>query len=157
VKGYCHTQGKDIPFIGTSKNKNLNFIGLNIVYYLQITRDEEIKKMIESIMGMDENIIPDRTIVPINIKTENNQITINSSYDNVNTTLSSIDIFHGEREFTTQNNLIVVNAGKTVIKIRYPHIVTGMVVSLMGVIVTMFIYKVLKKKEMDENETKESS
>jgi len=158
VDGYCNMAQKNLPYIGTSKNNNLHFIGLNIVYYLQISKDSEVKKLVESIFGMDENSIPYRRVVPVTIKTENNKITIYSKYTNVNTTLSSMDIFSSGNDYKTNNNLIVVDSGETVIDIGYPHFKMGILVTVVGISFAIFAYVLmLKMKESDEDdETKEN-
>ena len=149
---------KNLPYIGTSKNENLHFVGFNIVYYLQTTRDSEMSKLVESIFGIDENSIPYRKVVPISIKTEGNKITIVSQYNNVNTTLSSIDIFSSKSNYKTNNNLVVVDSGVTVIGIGYPHFEMGVLVTVVGISLAILTYVLmLRMKENEKNdETKES-
>ncbi|SEW36212.1 6-pyruvoyl-tetrahydropterin synthase-related protein [[Clostridium] fimetarium] len=156
VEGYCNMPEKNLPFIGTSQNENLHFIGLNIVYYLQTTKDLEIKNLVGSIFGMDEFSTPNRKVVPLSIKTDSNKITIYSEYNNVNTTLSSIDIFSSDNNYKTNNNLIVVDSGVTVIDIGYPHFKMGILVTAVGIILAIITYvlmlKMKEKKENDDND-----
>lgn len=155
VDGYCNMTSKKIPYIGTVKNENLHFIGLNIIYYLETTRDSEIKKLVGSIFKTDENAVPNRTVVPITVTTENNRIEIYSEYDNVDTALSSLDIFSSNHAYRTKNNLIVVDSGVTVIDIGYPHLMKGILVTIVGLILACLTYVyMLKMKEIDENEEK---
>jgi len=153
VEGYCNMPEKNLPFIGTSQNENLHFIGLNIVYYLQTTKDLEIKKLVGSIFGMDEFSTPNRKVVPLSIKTDSNKITIYSEYNNVNTTLSSIDIFSSDNNYKTNNNLVVVDSGVTVIDIGYPHFKMGISVTAVGISLAIITYVLmLKMKENKEND-----
>ena len=152
IQGKFNLASKDLAFIGTAKNKNLHFVGLNIVYYLQETRDAEIEKLVKAVFGIDENDLPQRTMVPLQIQTSNNKITINSNYDNVNTTLSNIDIFHSKNNYRTINNLITVNSGSTVINLSYPHVVKGMIATAFGLILAILNFIAMrKKKESDIN------
>jgi len=159
VDGYCNTAEKNLPYIGTSKNENLHFIGLNIVYYLQTSKDLEIDKLVESIFGVDENSIPDRQVVPVSIKTENNKITISSKYNNVNTTLSNIDIFSSANDYRITHNLVVVDSGITVIDIGYPHLMMGILVTAVGISIAILNYILMlkmKENEEDDHETKKN-
>ena len=150
VDGYCSMPEKNLPYIGTSKNENLHFIGLNIIYYLQTTRDSKMSKLVESIFGIDKNAVPYRSVVPVSIKTENNKITIYSKYNNVNTTLSSIDIFSSDSNYRTNNNLVVVDSGVTVINIGYPHFEIGILVTVVGISLAILTYVLMLR--MKENE-----
>lgn len=147
ARGYCNMTEKNVPFIGTSKNENLHFIGLNIVYYLQTTRDSEVKKLVEAIFEMNESTIPYRTVVPISIQKSNEKIEINSSYDNVNTTLSNIDIFSSQNNYRINNNLITVDSGLTEIKIGYPHFYRGIMVTVFGVLLGILTFAVMRNKK----------
>jgi uncharacterized membrane protein len=151
VDGSCDMTNKLLPFLGTARNKNLHFMGLNIVYYLQTTRDAEIKKLTESIFGMQENSVPEREVVPINIQNSNHRITITSEYDQVNTTLSYIDIFHSNQPIQTNNHLIMVNSGTTVLSIKYPHTEKGLIVTAIGLILAVLTYIAMRKVKEHEN------
>lgn len=158
VDGYCTMTEKSIPYIGIAKNDNLHFVGLNIVYYLQSTRDAEMKKLVESIFGIQESTIPNRQLVPVIIKTDNHMITIYTNEDNVNTTISSLDIFSSDDKYRTNNNLVVVDSGTTVIDIAYPHLIKGVLVTAVGMILAIFIYvRMLKLKESEDNEDNKDS
>ncbi len=153
VDGSSDMTSKLIPFLGTAKNENLHFIGLNIMYYLQTTGDEEIKGLAEAIFDMDESSVPERKIVPINIEMGNDQITITSEFDQVNTTLSYIDIFSSDPPIQTDNNLIIVNSGTTVLDIKYPHVEKGLLVTVIGLLLAAISYITMKKgKESPQHE-----
>ncbi len=153
VDGSCDMTNKILPFLGTAKNDNLHFMGLNIVYYLQTTRDSEIKRLAEAIFDMQESSVPKREVVPIDIQKSTNQITITSEYDQVNTTLSYIDIFKSNQQIQTINNLITVNSGTTVIYIQYPHTEKGLMVTAIGLILAVISYVTMKKmKESTHHE-----
>jgi uncharacterized membrane protein len=126
-------------------------MGLNIVYYLQTTRDAEIKKLTEAIFGMQESSVSEREIVPIDIQKSNHRITITSEYDQVNTTLSYIDIFHSNQPIQTNNNLIMVNSGTTVLNINYPHAEKGLMVTAIGLILAILTYLAMRKVKECEN------
>ena len=123
------------------------------MYYLQSTRDLEINKLVEAIFKTDENQVPARKIVPISIQTSKDKIEITSDYDNVNTTLSSIDIFSSAQDYRINNNLIVVDSGSTIIHISYPHVAKGILVTAVGILLAVLTYAAMRKrKEGDQHE-----
>ena len=133
--GYGDINGETIDFIGTQTNENITFLGYNFVYYVELTNDIMGEKLLSDILGVEVGQSPDRQIVPLDISVDNNLITIDSNYDNVNTTLSYIsDIFYCEDEYSSENNLVVVDKGRTVIRIKYPYMVQGIIVSVIGFI-----------------------
>jgi uncharacterized membrane protein len=151
--GTASVTKKDIPYIGTSKNDHLHFIGLNILYYVQTTKDAEISKLAETIFGIDRTALPTRNLVPISIKTTNNQIEIHSNYDNVSTTIAQKDIFSSDETYRIKDNLIMVDQGSTIINLSYPHVVKGIMVTILGLMLTVFIHFRLKNtKEEPANE-----
>lgn len=147
VEGSCNMTNKVLPFLGTAKNENLHFIGLNIMYYLQTTRDTEIQKLAETIFGLKDSSVPAREVVPISIKKSNHQITIESEYDNVNTTLSYIDIFHSNQVIHTVNNLISVSSGTTVINMRYPYVQKGLAITAIGIILALLSFISMRSRK----------
>ncbi len=147
VEGSCDMTNRILPFLGTARNKNLHFIGMNIMYYLQTTRDMEIQKMVEAIISLDDNTVPERKVVPLNIQKDNHQITIQSDYDQVNTTLSYIDIFQSNQEIHTVNNLITVNNGTTVIQMKYPHTEKGLAVTAIGILLALLSFASMKTRK----------
>ncbi len=151
VDGSCDMTSKILPFLGTAKNENLHFIGLNIVYYLQMTRDAEIKKLVEEIFKMKETDVPERELVPIDIEKRDNQITITSEYDQVNTTLSYIDIFQSNQTIQTSHNLITVDSGTTVLDIKYPHTKKGLLVTAIGLLLAVLTYMGMRNVKEREN------
>jgi uncharacterized membrane protein len=147
VEGSCDMSNRILPFLGTAGNKNLHFIGLNIMYYLQTTRDMELQKLAEAIFQCKCSSVPERKVVPISILKDNHQITIQSDYDQVNTTLSYIDIFQSDQDIHTTNNLISVNAGTTVIRMKYPHVEKGLAVTAIGIILAILSFISMRSRK----------
>lgn len=140
VEGFCNMADKELPYIGTSGNDNIHFIGLNLIYYLEITNDSVIGSLVDRIFSMDGKQVPTRELVPITVEKEINQVMIQSEYDNVNTTLAHIDIFESEQYYTADHGLLVVDKGTTVIKMKYPHLTKGLMVSSLGVFLMLALY-----------------
>ncbi len=147
VDGSCNMTNKILPFLGTTKHKNLHFIGLNITYYLQMTRDSEIQKLAEAIFQLNGSSVPERKVVPISIQKKHNQISIQTDYDNVNTTLSYLDIFQSDQEFEVDNNLITLDSGTTVLKMKYPHAEKGLAVTVIGIILAILSFVLMRRRK----------
>ena len=95
--------------------------------------------------GISSEELPDRKIVPLKVEYGNNEITITSNNDNVNTTLAYHDIFSSSSDITHRNNLMYVNKGTTVIKMRYPYLWQGALVSAAGVVL-MVAWLIVKRR-----------
>lgn len=130
---------QQLSVIGTKHNDNLVFLGYNLFYYATETRDENISKLIKEIMNISESSLPKREIVPIQIDITKNRITIQSDFDNVNTTLASLDSFQSLQTTKTANNLLYVNQGETIITFSYPYFKHGLIVSILGLLSSIFI------------------
>ena len=156
IDGTGSVPEKNIPYIGRAKHQNLHFIGLNLVYYLQTTKDSQIKQLMETVFDLKEDTIPQRNLVPIQISIHPTRIEIFSEYDNVNTTISRKDIFHSTKEYEIEQNLIVVQPGRTVITMKYPYLYQGLFVTLIGAAVAILFYiklRFTKEETVDEQET----
>jgi uncharacterized membrane protein len=123
-----------LDFIGTGDNKNVTFIGFNLLFHAYMAEDNDVKEIMNSVMDLQEDKLPDRKIVPISIEYGTNMITIHSEYDNVNTTLAYHDIFESEQPIRSMNNLLIVDKGTTIIRMSYPHLTGGLLVTLFGVL-----------------------
>jgi uncharacterized membrane protein len=155
VKGSCKLNNEELVFAGTGKNENIIFLGLNLVYHTQASDDTEVNQLLTDIFEEETLNLPNRQLVPIDISYHKNKIIINSNYDNVNTTLAFMDIFHSKQQLKKDNNLLVVNKGTTVIRIKYPYFNEGMILSTVGLI-SFFVFlaasrRYLKKKREDSN------
>ena len=74
-----------------------------------------------------------------------NFFTISSNIEYVNSTLAYHDIFSSSSDITHRNNLMYVNKGTTVIKMRYPYLWQGALVSAAGVVL-MVVWLIVKRR-----------
>ncbi len=110
VEGWSEVLGETLPFYGKGENENITFVGYNLTYYFSISKDRNI--------GASYNP---------------SYITVESPEDNVNTALAVHDMFTGN--FTERNRLVFVNKGRTEIRMHYPYLVQGILVSVLGIAV----------------------
>lgn len=142
----------DVPegrmdFYGTGQNENLVYIGLALTYHYALTQDPAVGMLLSHALTIDPSELPRRELVPISMDYRDNAIIIDSPRDGVNTTLAYQDIFDADRPLESQNNLLVVEEGRTVIRLRYPYLVQGLCLSAVGLAATA-AYLILMKKRL---------
>ena len=75
--------------------------------------------------------MPQREIVPIDIRYEKNKVIIKSPIDKVNTTIAYQDNFKSKENIKNKNNLLLVDRGLTEIDIGYPYFTKGLLLPLL--------------------------
>ncbi|MDE6852566.1 MAG: hypothetical protein K2J67_08755 [Lachnospiraceae bacterium] len=147
TKGYLYDAGRKIDFLGTVKNENICFIGLNLTFHYALTRDESAGELIHSVTGEFLRELPDRRIVPLEVTYGRNRLTISSPEDGVNTSLAYHDIFRSRQKLKHKNQLTYVDRGKTIITMGYPYLAEGLCMSLMGIVLTVVFLLWLRWRE----------
>ena len=147
ILGYSWFQNKELAFLGTAGNKNILFVGYNFLFHAMETDDKPIMSMLNDIVGLDANQLPEREIVPLKITYQKDRITIDSPGGEVNTTLAFQDIFRSEQKLLEGNHLLVVTAPHTEIKMGYPYLFQGLMVSMAGVSgIILLMYYIFRRK-----------
>lgn len=146
VLGYVMEGEHEIPFMGyDSSNKNIYYIGLNMIYYAQYTDRDDIWALLEDAFLLKQGATPVRELVPIKIEVGDNYIHVHSDEDDVNTTLAFQDNFVSNKSIYAKNNMLYVNSGDTLINLVYPHLGISAFVSLIGFISCIGCWKISKK------------
>lgn len=146
--GSISDNGFDLDFYGTVKNDNIIIAGLNLTYFYGLTRDNTIGKLLENMTTLTSDTLPERKIIPLEIKYENDSIVITSDTDSVNTSLAYHDIFKSSQHIESKNNLMYVDAGTTNISLQVPYLWQGLVVSIIGLILSVVWIMRLRKRNM---------
>ncbi|MBE5823586.1 MAG: hypothetical protein E7308_05900 [Butyrivibrio sp.] len=158
VKGTIYDNNIELAFFGSGINENVCYIGLNIPFYYYITRDSHAEKIMQWVMGMEPNVLPDKEIYPMEISTFLNGIMINSPVDELNSGIAYQDIFRSDRQLSEDNNLLVVNSGNTIIRMVYPYLMESLIVTGIGVVLCMiFLIYCLSSELRDRQMLKENS
>ncbi len=139
-----------MDFYGTVKNDNIVVIGLGLTYFYSLTLDEGVGTLLSHALTISSSELPERTIVPLSIRYRDNVITIESEYDNVNTTLAMHDIFDTEQEIWEENHMLCVNKGTTVIRLHYPYLLEGGLLSIAGVVLTAVFLWITRRWDRKE-------
>lgn len=141
VMGTFVDGGKVVNFLGTKHNDNLVFLGINLFFQYQLTKDETVGIILSKVFGISPEDLPTRKIVPLTVETSGRGIKIISDYDNVNTTFAYQDIFITEQPIREDNHLMYVDKGETIIKFKYPYFWPGLLVSIAGIILMVLTLK----------------
>jgi len=67
-----------------------------------------------------------------------------------------LDMFGEDETIQRENNLVYVNRGKTVLKLQNTNILAGIVVTVLGVVLSWFLIAFVKRKQYDEITIKEN-
>ena len=127
--------------MGTNGNDNITFIGFNTVYYYTVTRDRDLLPFLNEVFDETENELPKRDIVPLSVEYQYDQVVVETNYDDVNTNIANLDCFDSLRDEHSENNMIVVDHGKTVIKVKNHTKVAGALLTISGVLLLLYFWK----------------
>jgi len=138
---------KIINYIGKKDNDNLKFIGLNLPYYVFLTRDTRALNILEQEFGLEAFEIPVRKICKLNIEREDNIIEITSDKSNVVVPLAALDAFIKiDGDYEIMNNLVYLKTPMLRIRIGYPYLSTGLILSLIFVGITIALSIIIRTK-----------
>lgn len=146
ILGYSWFQNKQLAFLGTSGNKNIIFMGYNFLFHAMETDDNAILSLMTDLLGFEPNQVPERRIVPIEVQYGKDRILIEApAGGKVNTTIAYQDIFRSDHKISNTNNMLTVTGQKTVIRMEYPYLVHGLVISLTGLLGIVIMLYILNK------------
>ena len=154
VWGTIDELGKPLEFYGTVHNDNIIFIGLNLTFHYSLTKDAAVGRLLSRTIDIDNDELPEREIVPLDIKYNNKSIEIDSDYDNVNTTLAYHDIFTSQQDIEMKNHLTYVDKGHTVIDLHYPYFWQGLAVTLLGLVLSVIFIGSIRRRQVKESREK---
>lgn len=141
VTGTFAYEMEQLAFAATDENsQNIKYVGLNLLYYYSVTGDSGAEKIVEDILGVSPEDLPERTLIPISSEITDGGmvITVNDAPADIadgaviNTTLAYQDIFVSDSEIMDENNMLCVGTGVTNIKFKYPLFWPGVLVSIVG-------------------------
>lgn len=142
-----------INYIGKKDNNNLTFVGLNLPYYSFLTKDSGAVKILEEALNLKSYEIPKREIHKIDVRSENNMLSITSDSSNVIVPIAALDAFASSiGSYDVENNLIHLKTPTLQIKIGYPYLTTGIGLSVVFLILIISLSLVMKfenRKKLD--------
>lgn len=166
VLGSFYMGSKELTFLGyNEENPNIYFLGINLMYHATETGDQTVLGILNEVLGVSNEQLPVRELVPIKIELTENVLRIqvednskNKENDTVieegttvsrhiiNTTIAYQDIFESAQEINEKNNLLVIQDADTEIVMHYPLFTAGLAVSLLGLLGGMVMFLILQKE-----------
>lgn len=148
-ESYGVVNSKIINYIGKKDNDNLIFIGLNLPYYAFLTKDKNIISVLEEEFDLEAFRTPKREIHQLYIEKKGNILKIESNAENIIAPVAALDAFEKiEGDYEIINNLIYLKTSQIKIKIIYPYLTTGIVLSVVFLIITIALSIIIKKKSI---------
>ena len=129
-----------LTFLGMKDDlPNVYFLGLNLMYEAVNRKDAALTDILNDVLGISNEQLPDRELVPITILyTEDGlSIDVDADFDQetgVNTSIAAQDIFTSDQEISEQMNLLVVHEKHTEISFVYPMFIPGIIITISGFI-----------------------
>lgn len=165
VLGSFYMGSKELTFLGyNEENPNIYFLGINLMYYATETGDQTVLGMLNEVLGVSNEQLPVRELVPIKIEITEDLLRIQIENNNknkepntvkeesitveghdINTTIAYQDIFESVQEINEKNNLLVIQDTDTEIVMQYPLFTAGLAVSLFGLFGGMVMFFSLRK------------
>ncbi len=158
--GKLYDNGLEMEFFGTVKNENIVFVGINLSRFYGLTEDAAVGKLLSRAMELSSDRLPERTIVPLEISQTSHEICIDSPEDGVNTSIAYHDSFVSEQSIEEYNHLTYVGKGETVISIKFPYLLPGAVLSILGLALTIAFVLFLRarsRKAQDQSAGEEEA
>lgn len=129
--------------------KNIHVMGMSLPYLLAEDNQADLQTLVEKMFAMtasDTNVSYE--IVPLGITYEADGMTIETDQD-VCTNVAYQDNFVSNQDLDEKDSLLVVKAGTTHISFVYAYFKEGMMLSLLGLGATIFLWILLFKKKWD--------
>ena len=149
--GTSYYGDRTLAYLGTDSTKNITFIGYNLIYYLTIAKEEQLEYWVNYTFDEFESALPIINFVPIKTSYDNNEITITTTENNVNTNIACADSFLKTKGTKKVGSFLVVEKGTHVLSIEWPYFKIGFVASIFGILISIIycVYIILRSKEND--------
>ncbi len=142
------SDGLELGYFATY-DENIHVIGMSLPYMLAEDHQAELQTLVEKMFAMTESDTDvSYEIVPLSITYEADGMTIEAEKD-VCTNIAYQDNFVTDQNIGVKDDLVTVEAGITHIRYVYAYFKEGMIVTLIGIFATIFLWILLFKKKWD--------
>lgn len=149
ITGSVNFMNMNLPFVGTNGHENIIFLGFNLLYHALQTSDSSAYTILNDILGLQTDVIPEREIIPIHVEYGKDYISIDAESVPVNTTIAYQDTFESRGAIKDSNNLLVVEDKQTYIELKYPLLEVGIISTSVGIILMSFLFCWVRKEQKD--------
>ena len=157
LKETVYDGNKHLAYMGRNQDKNITFMGFNLVYYYLSTHNKDLKRFLDEAMLLSNE--PDRNpvIVPLAVERQPMKLIVHSQADGVNSNIANIDTLFPDRIIYSEENMWVVNCGDTVFTLMRPKQLEGICCSVLGGICVgllwIMVYVVLEIPTREKGKT----
>ena len=139
---------KHLAYLARSSESDVTFMGFNLVYYYLSMHNSDLKRFLDEALDFPQEGFSNAEIVPIKIEYSPKQIEVITEGDGVNCNLAALETLMPDRILSMQENMWVINQGKTTFRIERPGNIESMFVSILGgmgiVLLWILVYVVLE-------------
>lgn len=154
LKSSYYDSKTDLDYLGRKGHPNIYFMGFNTVYYYIESGMEELLTYLNEVFDEVPEQVCESTLVPIEVTYEPRRITIVSEKDRVNSGVADLDCFVAMdgTEKQSRNHLLFVDKGTTVFEVEYTGLLTGSIVSGMGIMGLVIYWCVMLKGKKEDKQ-----
>lgn len=139
VRGVTLDQGLELPIYGTVRNDRIIFLGLGLARYYFLTGTTQVGELLSQALALEPDRLPERRIVPLTVEYADGALTLTTGFDGVNTTISYQDSFVSEERIENRNGLLSIDSGVTVVSLEYPALAPGILFTLAGGLLLVWV------------------
>lgn len=156
IKTAYYDSVTNLAYVAQNGNENITFLGFNPVYYYHQVQIPELLIFLNEVFEEEPGQVAEHELVPIEVSYEPRQVTIYSPRDNVRTGVAALDCYIcvDGVEKRAWNNVLVVDSGITVFKVKYTDFKIGAFVSCFGILGSIgfwsFLFQLQKRRREDE-------
>ncbi len=133
-----YSKGKFLDYLGNSPNRNITFIGLNLVYYCKESSDNDnLYSFLDEIFEESRTETPDHGYVPINVQVAGNQVKIVSPKSGVLTSVANLESFVSESNLGRER-FVKVDEGTTKMRLKRAYMSEGIICSIAGLLLAIY-------------------
>lgn len=126
---------------------NITFVGFNLVYLYFENQNEDLLAMLDDVFKItEEDRRVQEEIISLHLQYDRNRIMIEAD-ERVNTTIAFQDNFRSDQPIASEDHMLVVEPGTTVIQIYYKHFIPGMLCSLAGCVLVILVCRKLREEQ----------
>lgn len=154
IKSSQYEPARFLNYLAKDETGNITFIGLNLMYFYIENGGTDLKQFLDETFNVPDSEFIVREIVPQNVTYDTYKVTIETDADNVNTNVNALDCFEGKYDISDKT--IIVNKGITEINVKYAYFKEGLLVSIIGIILSITLFVIVAKKgDYDEKKITE--
>ena len=145
-----YSKGKYLDYLGNSPNKNITFIGLNLVYYCKENPDNgNLYSFLDEIFEESRTETPDHGYVGLSVTVDDNRVEVVSPKANVLTSIANLDSFVSERPLGNER-FVKVEQGTTKMRLKRAYMSEGIICSIVGLLLAFYSWHLMGVWRKDE-------